>query len=391
MSKKVVIKVNSASGKFLADWSETASFERFSKEINGGFSECILALAVPFDYQGGELNHGNIVDIYISDKDTIADGMVKIYSGYISTIEPNTDGKKEWITVNLLGFYTKMGTDILKDSSQVVLYSDAANGLTTSILSLAAADIGLILRAIIDRYRDETVNPRISYTSASIPLVSQDAKYTIKLLTYKEAFEKICAALPSWYYWHVDENGLISVRQKPSTPTHTFEFSKHFKSVKINSSMEKIRNFVLVWNRDAIFNHYQNDASISEYGRRAQVIAENGIGDADTAENIANKFLAENKDPVITLVCEVIDNNFDAANGYDIESINPGDTCRFVGYDFSMMNFLYDNMLITKVDYMLDRAILTIELNRAGMINWQKKTETKVSELSSESCPETYS
>jgi len=72
-----------------------ANFGEFTKEINAGLGECIIDLAVKFDYQGTELSIGNVVDIIISDKDTTNEGFRKIYSGYISTIEPFVDGKNK--------------------------------------------------------------------------------------------------------------------------------------------------------------------------------------------------------------------------------------------------------------------------------------------------------
>ena len=390
--KKISIKVLNTSGELIKEWVN-ATFDGFSKEINSGLGECLVTLGEKIDYSGSELKLGNIVEIYVSDSNTITEGFKKVYSGYISMIEPMVDGSNEKILVHILGHYTKLSTDILKDGAQVVLYSDTTDGLTTTA-SGSEADIGLILRAIITRYRAETSNPILYTTLASVPLITQTALYSISMKTYREAFDSVCSMLPSGYFWYVDENGLTSIKSKPTTATHNFQFGRHFKAIKIEKSMEKIRNFCLVWNGEtgasAVFNHYEDDASILQYGRRVETIVDYGIDDDTSADKIGAKFIAENKNPSVKLTCEILDNNIDTVNGYDIESINPGDTCSFIGFDASLSSILEENMLITKVDYLFDRVIIEVELIKTGLVDWQEKTSLKVEDLASYNVPETY-
>jgi hypothetical protein len=392
--KNLSIKVYTNNGTFLKDWASIANFSGFSKEINSGLGECIIELLVQIDYLGADLAENNRVDILISDKDTSTDGFVKIYSGYISLIEPSVDGSKESVLVHLLGHYTKLSTDFLKNGSQITLYSDNTNGLTTTA-SGTSADLGLILRGILDRYIAETENPNVFYSSVSIPLVSQTALYSLSLKTYREAIDSVCSMLPSGYFWFVDEEGMIYIKPKPTTPTHTFQFGKHFKSIKISKSMEKIRNFLLIWNGDpsgsAIFKYYSDEASIKKYGRRSDFIQDNGITDTSSADKMGAKYIAENKDPSIKLTCEILDNNFDDVNGYNIESIQVGNTCKFINFNSSITDILNDNMLITKVDYLFDRVILEIELIKTGIVDIQNKTTKQVTELKAQGIPATYS
>jgi len=392
--KKISIKVFNTGGQMIKEWVN-ATFDGFSKEINSGLGECLITLGEKIDYQGPELKLGNTVEIFVADEDTVDEGFIKIYSGYISLIEPTIDGGTERILVHVLGHYTKLSTDFLKNGSQVVLYSDTTDGLTTTA-SGTSADLGLILRAIITRYRAETTNPKLYFTLQSIPDVSQTALYSISLKTYREAFDSVCSMLPSGYFWYVDEDGKVSIKNTPTTPTHRFQFGKHFKSLKIEKSMEKIRNFVVVWNGepvtgDEVFKHYEDEASITQYGRRSDKIVDYGIDDDTSADKIGAKFIAENKDPSIKLTCEIIDNNYDAINGYDIESIQAGDTCSFVGFNASLSEILNENMLITKVDYLFDRVIIEVELKKTGLVDWQKQTSLQVEDLASYNVPESYS
>ena len=388
MIKTICIKVYGPSGTFLKEWTN-ATFSGFSKEINGGLSECVIELGVPFDYQGADVDVGNIVDIIVSDAD-VPSGR-RVYSGYISLITPHVDGGVEGITVNLLGHYTRLSIDFLKEGVATTLFSDSTVGLTDTGPG-DAADIGLIVRGIIDRYRAETANPKIYYSTASVPLAGQTALYTLGLKTYREALDKIISMYASNYFYYIDEDGLLTIKQKPTTPTHTFQLSKDNKSVRIDKSLEKIRNFLLVWNGEnpGVFNHYDDEASITKYGRRSEYIEDFGINDDTSADKIGAKFIAENKDPDIKLTCEILDDSIDPINGYDIESVQPGDSCRFVGFNQSLSNIVNDNMLITKVDYTLGRITLTIEMSKSGIINWQDETAKEVNDLRSQGIPPSY-
>jgi len=75
-----------------------------------------------------------------------------------------------------------------------------------------------------------------------------------------------------------------------------------------------------------VFKSYSDAYSITKYGRRCQVIQDNSIGDENTMDKIGRKFLAENKDQQVSITCEIIDNNLDSINGYDIDSVQAGDT-----------------------------------------------------------------
>jgi len=389
--KNLSIKVNRPTGEFIKDWTSIARFSGFSKEINGGLGECILELGVMFDYQGSELEVGNVVEIYISDKETLIDGFKKIYSGYISMIEGYVDGGKEGVLVHLLGHYTRLSTDYLKNGSQTTLYSDSTDGLTVTSPG-DEAEIGLVVRAVIDRYIAETSSSKISYTLSSIPEIGQSILYTLSVKTYRECLDKLISMYPSNYFYYIDENGILTIKEKSSTPDHTFEFKKHFKSIKIQRGMEKIRNNILIWNGEdsGVYNNYNDAASILKYGRRSEYQEDSGIADDSSADKIGSKFIAENKDPDVKVICELIDDNIDEENGYDIESVNPGNTCRFVGFDSSLSDILKDNMLITRVDYELDKITLTVEITKSGIINWQNKTTKEVNDLKSYGVPESY-
>jgi hypothetical protein len=388
--KKITIRVNRPTGEFIKLW-EAAKFVTFSKELNGGLGECILELGVPFNYTGIELREGNEVVISVTDGDA---ANLTIYSGYISSFSPWAKGKKEGITVSVLGYYTKLATDILKNGTQSTLYTEPTLGLTTVSGDMDQADVGLIMRAVVDRYRAETANPRIIYAPGDIPTAGEVAEYLFELKTYREAIDKILDMSPEDMFWYVDEYGIFKFKTQPADPTHTFILGKHFSEIAIQRSMEKIRNVLIFWNGEngvgQIFQSYEDAASIAQYGRRTEKKFDWVVSDQDTADAIGARFLARFKDPSVKVICEIVDNNENGNVGYDIESIHPGDTCRFVGFDEQLAANFNSNMLITKVDYFVGKVILTIEIQQAGVVAWQKLTDKKADEFYSKDAPESY-
>ncbi len=172
----------------------------------------------------------------------------------------------------MLGYYTRLSLDVLKNGSQTTLYSNSTTGLTTTLGSQDAADIGDMASAVIDRYRTEASDTSIYYTADDIPDTSTTATFSFSQKTYRDAIDDLKALAPEGTYWYVDETGRFSFKPTPTTATHTFVFGKHFLDVNVQRSLEKVRNVLLLWNGktggSSIYKHYEDTASIALYGRR---------------------------------------------------------------------------------------------------------------------------
>ena len=370
------------------------SFLGYSKELNAGPGECVLTIPKQFDYESALLSLNNEVELRIADVDTLTAGNVAeyasrvVYRGYISLVERTADPRSQSITVHLLGFYTKLATDILKSNTQTTLYSNSSTGLTITSGSQNAADIGLMMRAVIDQYRTETDNPKIHYKVDDIPLVGGSlnlATYRFEQKTYRDAIDALRKMAPENLYWYVNELGAASFKERPSTPTHVFISGKHFNSVRVEQSLEKVRNVLLLWDgvSGGTYKHYEDAASIALYGRRTHTLTAFGVDNSATADLIGAKFLAENKNPEIKVVCTILDNNAGDGIGYDIESIQPGDTCSFRGFATGTNDLFYDNMLITRVNYSLDKAVIEVQLIRSGLLDLQAQQQRDISDINS--------
>jgi len=135
-----------------------------------------------------------------------------------------------------------------------------------------------------------------------------------------------------------------------------------------------------LFNGDATYKQYKDDTSIATYGRRAKQMTDSNIKDEDTMDNIGAAFINENKDTKVRIEIELIDNN-ESNLGYDIESIEPGDTCRIVGVTPDE-NIFNENMIIQEVNWRLGSAIIVVETEKLyGFDRLILDIEKKVDEL----------
>lgn len=393
--KHFVIKAYTSAGDYIGVLDD-ARFVGFTEEINAGQGECVLEIARQFDDTGIDIEIGTNIDIFVSDDDTSSETdsvsvAKRIYSGYISIVEPTVGSGRERIVLHLLGHYTRLSLDVLKNGTTTTLNTNATTGVGTG--AAAAADIGLVVRGILDRYQAETDDSRIFYSAGSVLDASIDMNYSFERRTYRDAIDTVLASSGAGYFYFVGADGLFTFKTKGTTPTHKFIFDRHFYSLTVQRSLEKVRNVLLLWDGQAGGNHihYEDAASISIYGRRTEVATMYGVQDSATMNIIGARFVDENKDPTVQITCDIFDNNNESGKGYDIESIHPGDTCAFYGIQQSLSEIMRENMLITKVQYSPDRVTITVEIRKSGIVDVQNDTVKKVESITSEGCPTTYS
>lgn len=401
LQKTLLARVSLPSGTFLKTWKDI-TFNGFTKTLNGGPGECVIQYAVPFDYDGADLREGNDVELVIADKDTMVPsndqfGTRTIYKGYVSLIERNIDAASETVTVHLLGYYTLLALDVLKDGSQTVLYShdESPAGLTTNSVDQNSADIGTMVRAVVDRFNLENTPGRIFYEASDIPDSGTAVTYSFIQQTYREAIDVLKEMAPPNVYWYVDERGRMTFKEVPSTPTHTFALGRHISNVRVERSLETVRNVVLLTyaaSEGASYKHYEDSSSIGRYGRRTERIFDEGLIETDAADAAGAKFLAENAEPSTKLTATIIDNNSsDDMRGMDIEDIQPGHTCRFVSFSSTLSDIFRDNMLITSVTYSLGAVQIEVEVIKSGLLDLQAKQGKQIGNITKLFTPQSYS
>ncbi len=380
--KTYFAKIYESNGDYI-DTLKGFNFSGFRKQINGGLGE--LVLSIPKKFDDFEENYivklNNKIEVWCADSDTGTDGL-KIYSGFISRYEPYIDGEKEGLAIRCLGFVSKLATSILKNGTQIELKTNTANGLTTGDTA-SACEIKNVIAAILDRFQAEATNPLINYSSDSMETCGNTYSYTFNAKYYSEAIEKCRGAAPEDWWWYVGADNILKFRPKPPQATHTFMFGKHFKSIKVSKNMENVVNRVLFSSGDnsdrQICKLYSDAESEGNFDDRWAIVTDNRVSIADTADNIGESFLAEKKDAEVKTVIEILDNNGNL-DGYDIESINPGDTCKFVGFnDITSLTFT-NNMKILGVEYTPDSVILEIENLNPSIARENQDNKKKIAE-----------
>ena len=229
---------------------------------------------------------------------------------------------------------------------------------TTTTITESATEIGQIIKNIITRYRAE-VNTDIYYTVDSINDTSQNGDFVFKSITYLEAINKAKNLAPDGWYWYIDENGLFYFKEIPSTPTHSFTIGKNISLVDVRKTIETVRNILYLYN-GTTYKRYEDSTSVGLYGKRAELITDINLNSTTTMDNYASRYLAEHKDPQLEIILNIIDDT-ENDKGYDIESINPLDTCQILGLLYSQAQTFNKNMLITNVMYSFNKVVLTLQ------------------------------
>jgi hypothetical protein len=390
--KKIFAKVYTADGignaNYLGLWDDVI-FHDVTKSVDGGMGECRILLPRKFDDydEWGTVGLGNVVELVVSDdnEDSVSQTSLvlsgrRIYKGYIANYTPRMEGNDKGVEIILLGDVTRLSLEIYKNS-------------TTTTITESAVAIETIFKNIITRYRAE-VGTEIGYTSSSVGTSGQTGSYTFRALTYLDAIRKTRELAPANWHWYVDENGVIHFRSPDSTPTHVFVRGRHFTRIAASKNIETMRNVLYLYNGEsggsAIYKRYKNDTSVAKYGSRAEFVTDKRLGNSSTMDNYATRFLSERKDPQLEIEIEVVDQSLDPINGYDIESIQPLDTCRIVGFNFSQSETFVDNMLITKVVYRLGSATVTMESVKKALAEDVIRIKNNLQYEQTTSIPTTY-
>ena len=201
--KSIIIK--SYTGTVFNGIIKDITFDNFTKTINSGLGQLTFKLARTFDNFNplGDVSLGNKIEAWIYDKDA-ADG-VMIYYGYIEQQIPAMDGGSESVQIVCVGNISNLANDVLKNGAQTTLYSDSTAGLSTS--AATAAEIQLVVKAIIDRYNAENGNGSMHYSTDggvdTVAATGQNMNYEFEALTYLQAIQKCKDLAPQNFYFYI--------------------------------------------------------------------------------------------------------------------------------------------------------------------------------------------
>lgn len=323
---------------FKASWKgEILSTPTFRTVINGGPGEIIIKMDRPFDEFGEDVDMklNNRVEIWISDRE-MPTGR-KLYSGYISGYRPVLDGSRQYLEVTVLSYITEFSRYILRDAS----------GNTT--VTYNSYDPSNMLKAVIDRYRAD--GGLINYTGDSISLTGTTASYTFNTNTIREALDKIIELCPVGWFWYLDSDNIIHLHSKSDTADHEFRIKKHITYMETWRRVEDLVNRVYFTGAGdpPLYKVFENSGSISAYGLYAKKVVDQRVSLDATAQLIAERNMRP--EPEIRTRVTVLDSNGQQSTwGYDIESINVGDTMKIVGLKDGAKTISYWDQMEWDVD-----------------------------------------
>lgn len=396
MSKNITIKSYDNANNFIGIIID-ADFDGFKKIINSGLSDLTFKLARKIDdfNLNNDVSIGNKIEIWVEDEDTDQEGIL-IYTGFVEQQNIKIDGGEEYVEIICLGIVSKITQDILKSTSQTTLYTKTTDGLTITSASISAAEIADVIMATLDFFNTNNPSFPISYEEDGIDTVEVTGNfinYKFEAVYYLQAIEKCREVAPQYWYWYIGADNIFRFRQLSGTADHTFSLGKDIKKITASKSAGSVNNVLLLFDGGSIYKEYDDETSIATYGRRVKQMTDSKINDEATMDNIGQAFINENKDAKIRIEIEIIDNN-ESNLGYNIESINPGDTCKIVGVTPDE-NIFNENMVIQEVQWRLDRAILIVETEKLfGFDRLILDIEKRVNELDKNSgtdiIPESY-
>lgn len=315
----------------------------FSKEVDGGLGPLSITTAYPFDYDGADLQEGSIVDTYCVDDR----GTRLIHSGVIEKIDQTIAEAGETTTVTVFPWVKKLSLDHVRGTG------------TAISLSWSATDVSTILIAILDAAIAQTDMFRsVTYTPSSIQTSGKTVSIAVGSETYLSAIQRVKKLGPGNWYWHVDATGVFSYRSFDSGTKHVFTKGVDFTQLRRTKDISDLRNTVYFWNTydtdDYIAFERPDAASQSQaaYGRRVQIVTDSHIDHQPTAEGVADAFIEEHQQPSNSFEMTVKGGK----DGYDIESIQPGDTCEIR----NVPSLSGRPLSILRVDYAPDAVTLQL-------------------------------
>jgi hypothetical protein len=224
----------------------------------------------------------------------------------------------------------------------------------------------------------------ITSIETSIDYTGTDISYTSNAKSCLETVDRVREMAGSTWYWYVDADNIFYFRQYPTTPTHLFVFGKDISNVEIMRSVDDVKNEFVFWNQlqpddtHYLSTRYYNTDSINNYWHRFENLTDGRILDDASADELASAFIGAYKDPNVSMKFEVKDNNM--GDGYDIESIEPGHTCKILNIKDSSV--VSSNMVITSVYYTPEKAIVYVsdlrEITGRSLTNLRRQLDSTV-------------
>lgn len=291
-----------------------SSSPTFSMEVDGGLGPLSITTDLPFGYDGADLQNGNIIDTYCEDDR----GVRLVHSGVLERVDQAITAAGETTTVSVMPWVKRLSLDHVR-------------GLGTAIsFSWSATDVSEIMKDILDSAIAQTGSFRsVTYSPSSIQTSGKDVSIAVGSETYLSAIQRVKKLGPGNWYWHVRADGTFSYRSFDSGTKHIFTRGADFTNLRRTRDITDLRNTVYFWNTYDTDDYIAFERPATEsrsqtlYGRRVHIETDSHLDHQPTAEGIADAFIEERELPIESFEMTVTGGE----DGYNIESIMPGDVC----------------------------------------------------------------
>lgn len=359
----------------------------FRKVINGGLGDLTIILPIPFDqaYVRGMTTLFNRVELFVQG--------TLLYSGFIATIDTEVEGRQEKVILTCRGHASRFAFIPLKDGTTTTLKTDTAAGLVTAG-SASAADLNVIMEAIVDRYNAEAVYPVVNYTASSIEAIATPLTYIFNSKTILAAIEKSMEIAAAGTYWRVGADNVFYLATKNPGPDITLNFATQVSTMRQSQTIDGLTNRLLVaynGSPPATVKLTSDTDSSDAYGDWWQFKTDGRYTVAGNVTSMSNAIIASKKNPQRTVILEVPDSAGSRTKGYDIETIEPGQTLKLVNLPDAASQTFPSLFQIVAVTYTPTMATLELETPLIDLAREAAKMERLDQAAETDNNPSTYS
>lgn len=362
------------------------TMSNFRKVINGGLGDLKITLPMPFDqaYVSPFTVIFNRVEVYVQGN--------LLYSGFIAGVNAIAQGRKEDVVITCRGHAARLPFIVLKNGTTITLRTDTAAGLTTGATATAAT-IDVLLKAVIDRYNAEAVYPIINYTATSVTPIATTFTYTFLAKTIFVVIERAMEVTPAGTYWRVGADNIFYVNTKSTTADITLNFATQVAAISDNQSIDGMINRALVaynGTPPTLAKLTTDTTSSGLYGDWWWQRIDGKYTVAGDVTSLSQKIIDGNKNPPRRLQVVVPDSAGSKTSGYDIETIEPGQTLKLINLPEAAAQSFPSLFQIVAVDYTPEAATLDLETPTDDLARELAKKERMDAAAKADDFPATY-
>ena len=339
-NKSLIYRFYSPTGEYISCLTEKdfTNFPEFSLDINGGLSELRMRAAFSYEdwnyppdgiltegsysvppagYTGriiqtikgkarifNGLWFGNLMKMFLIKGDQEYQIYSGVYSGY--TIEYSENGQKEFVHL-FIPNVTRLTSRVFRSG-------------TNTTVDFNSVDPSDMFRACIFN-----ANVGITYTSDSVKDTGVSRTYSFVSDYASDVLSSILKITPNRWIYYIDGDDKAYLKNIDTHGMNHKIYLSQCKGIVFDKSVAFIKNRVLFLGGGGLYKEYNATASQNAWGINEEKIADERVTTEATASIIANRFLNERQVPTNFFRLEVLDKT-DKFNGYDIETIKPGDT-----------------------------------------------------------------